>query len=55
MDSRSRFQFTLPSRRDLRWTSGVVLMAYTAMHLANHALGLVSLTAAETVLGGLRA
>ncbi len=30
-------------------------MCYAAMHLGNHALGLVSLTAAETVLGSLRA
>jgi len=34
-------------RRDLRLGSGVVLFAYVATHLANHALGLVSLAAAE--------
>lgn len=54
MDGRSRFLSTFPSRRDLRWTSGLVLMAYAALHLANHALGLVSLGIAETVLGGFR-
>jgi len=55
MDHRSRFDLTWPSRRNLRWTSGLVLMAYAATHLANHALGLVSLAAAESVLGVLRA
>ncbi len=55
MDHRSRPRPNLPSYRNLRWWSGIVLMAYAAMHLGNHALGLVSLTVAETVLGGLRA
>jgi adenylate cyclase len=41
----------LPSRRDLRLGSGLVLLAYIAAHLANHALGLVSLDAAERGLG----
>lgn len=36
-----------PTRRGLRWTSGLVLMAYVAAHLVNHALGLVSLETAE--------
>jgi adenylate cyclase len=35
------------TRRDLRLGSGLVLFAYLAAHLANHALGLVSLSAAE--------
>src|SRR5215470_16142194 len=33
--------------RDLRLASGLVLFTYLAVHLANHALGLVSLDAAE--------
>lgn len=37
-------------RRILRLTSGLVLFAYITMHLANHALGLVSLDAAEAGL-----
>ena len=36
-----------PTRRGLRFTSGVVLFVYLTMHLANHALGLVSLAVAE--------
>jgi hypothetical protein len=39
-------------RRDLRMISGMVMLCYLASHLANHALGLVSLDAAEFVLGG---
>ena len=35
------------TRRDLRLASGLVLFAYIALHLANHALGLVSIAAAE--------
>jgi adenylate cyclase len=38
------------SRRDLRLISGVVMLLYLASHLANHALGLVSLDTAEVVL-----
>lgn len=38
-----------PSTRDLRWASGLVLWAYVALHLANHAAGLVSLEAAEAL------
>jgi len=39
-----------PTRRNLRWTSGLVLMAYTGLHLVNHALGLVSMALAEDAL-----
>ncbi|WP_119153403.1 adenylate/guanylate cyclase domain-containing protein [Caldimonas tepidiphila] len=35
------------TRRSLRWTTGLVLLSYVGTHLANHALGLVSLPAAE--------
>jgi adenylate cyclase len=38
--------------RDLRMISGIVMLCYLASHLANHALGLVSLNAAEIVLSG---
>jgi CDGSH-type Zn-finger protein/ferredoxin/uncharacterized Fe-S cluster protein YjdI len=38
------------TRRDLRLGSGLVLFAYIAAHLANHALGLVSVDAAEAGL-----
>ncbi|PZQ77226.1 MAG: adenylate/guanylate cyclase domain-containing protein [Variovorax paradoxus] len=44
-----------PSRRDLRWGSGLVMMAYVGLHLLNHAMGLVSLAAAEAVLAVARA
>ena len=37
-------------RRIMRLTSGLVLFTYITMHLANHALGLVSLATAETGL-----
>lgn len=47
--------FDLRSRRDLRWASGLVLMAYVTLHLANHALGLVSMHLAQQVLAPLRA
>ena len=40
------------SRRNLRLASGLVLFAYVTLHLVCHALGLVSLDAAEA---GLRA
>ena len=36
--------------RRLRLVSGLVMLAYVAMHLANHALGLVSLDAMEETL-----
>jgi adenylate cyclase len=36
--------------RNLRMTSGLVLFAYITMHMVNHALGLISLRAAETGL-----
>src|SRR6266849_8109302 len=38
------------SIRNLRLASGLVLFAYIAAHLVNHALGLISLDAAETGL-----
>ncbi|RYF67606.1 MAG: adenylate/guanylate cyclase domain-containing protein, partial [Comamonadaceae bacterium] len=38
------------SQRDLRWVSGLILLGYVCSHLLNHALGLVSLQAAEAVL-----
>jgi len=38
------------TRRDLRLGSGSVLFAYVTVHLANHALGLLSVNAAETGL-----
>jgi adenylate cyclase len=49
---RGLFEKTLPglSRRTLRLASGLILFAYIAMHLANHALGLISLDAAEAGL-----
>ncbi|MEO8508553.1 MAG: 2Fe-2S iron-sulfur cluster-binding protein [Betaproteobacteria bacterium] len=37
----------LPTRRDLRLASGLTLFVYIALHLANHALGLVSVALAE--------
>ena len=38
------------TRRDLRLGSGLVLFAYVTAHLANHALGLVSVNVAEAGL-----
>src|SRR5438477_2628178 len=38
------------TRRDLRLGSGLVLLAYVTAHLANHALGLVSVNVAEAGL-----
>ena len=43
-----------PTRRTLRWVSGLVLMAYVTGHLLNHSLGIVSFSAAETVLRGVQ-
>src|SRR5216683_4574313 len=47
----SEKSFSAPSfsalRRSLRMASGLVLFAYIAAHLVNHALGLISLDAAE--------
>src|SRR5437763_1728235 len=40
----------LPSRRAVRLASGLVLMSYIAAHLANHAVGLISVDAAQQVL-----
>jgi adenylate cyclase len=37
----------MPSARRVRLVSGLVMFAYVTMHLANHALGLVSLDAME--------
>lgn len=39
-----------PTRRGWRLGSGLVLFTYVALHLANHALGLVSVAAAEAML-----
>src|SRR5439155_12978717 len=39
-------QFRL-TRQDLRLGSGLILFAYVAAHLTNHALGLISVAAAE--------
>ncbi|MCZ2496669.1 2Fe-2S iron-sulfur cluster binding domain-containing protein [Xylophilus sp. Kf1] len=39
-----------PTQRNLRWTSGLLLLAYVTLHLIDHALGLVSLAAAEAML-----
>ena len=39
----------LPTPRNLRWMSGLVLWCYVALHLANHAVGLVSLQAADSL------
>jgi len=44
-----------PTRRDLRWASGLVLMAYVTLHLCNHALGLVSVRVAERALDAAQA
>ncbi|QGW84126.1 adenylate/guanylate cyclase domain-containing protein [Variovorax paradoxus] len=57
MDRRSPqapFLPRLPTRRNLRWASGLVLMAYVTAHLLNHSLGIVSFAAAETVLRGVQ-
>ena len=43
-----------PTRRNLRWVSGLVLMAYVSAHLLNHSLGIVSFAAAEAVLRGVQ-
>lgn len=40
----------VPTRRGLRFASGVVLFIYLTTHLTNHTLGLVSLAVAETGL-----
>ena len=47
MESSARRGLT---RRNLRLASGLLLFAYIALHLANHALGLVSLDVAERAL-----
>src|SRR5262250_170319 len=38
----------MPSARRVRLASGLVLFTYVTLHLANHALGLVSLDAMES-------
>lgn len=50
MPVRSPPRLALPTRRNLRWTSGLILLGYVTGHLLNHALGLVSLAFAEAVL-----
>ncbi|PIF92574.1 adenylate cyclase [Acidovorax sp. 62] len=40
----------LPSLRQVRWASGLVLWCYVALHLGNHATGLVSLQVADALL-----
>ncbi|RYF07849.1 MAG: adenylate/guanylate cyclase domain-containing protein [Comamonadaceae bacterium] len=45
----SRPSLPLPTVRNLRWCSGLVMWVYVALHLCNHAAGLVSLDAAETL------
>ena len=58
MDRRSPhtppFSLRPPTRRNLRWASGLVLMAYVTAHLLNHSLGIYSFAAAETVLRGVQ-
>lgn len=44
-----------PTTRSARLASGVVLWCYVALHLANHASGLVSLDVANTLRGGVSA
>ena len=45
----SHTRIHLPTVRNLRWASGVVMWTYVALHLLNHAAGLVSLDTAETL------
>jgi adenylate cyclase len=40
-------QLRRPTLRDIRLASGLVLFVYVALHLANHALGLISIDTAE--------
>ncbi|MFV0677228.1 adenylate/guanylate cyclase domain-containing protein [Variovorax sp. tm] len=49
------FSLRPPTRRNLRWASGLVLMAYVTLHLLNHSLGIYSFAAAETMLRGVQA
>lgn len=44
------FSPALPSERQLRLASGLVMFAYVAVHFVDHALGLVSMDAAEAAL-----
>ncbi|MET3497351.1 adenylate/guanylate cyclase domain-containing protein [Variovorax boronicumulans] len=53
MDRRSPpqpFPLRPPTRRNLRWVSGLVLMGYVTVHLLNHSLGIYSFALAEGVL-----
>ncbi|MDR0225557.1 MAG: adenylate/guanylate cyclase domain-containing protein [Burkholderiaceae bacterium] len=43
-----RPSLAFPFLRSLHWSSGLVLWLYAALHLGNHALGLVSLQVAES-------
>lgn len=55
MDRRSpppAFPLRTPTRRNLRWVSGLVLMGYVTVHLLNHSLGIYSFALAEGVLRG---
>lgn len=45
-----RLRLKWPTQRNLRWTSGLVLLAYVTLHLVDHAVGLVSLGSAERLL-----
>ena len=45
-----KWTFNRISQRDLRLLSGIVMLIYIAVHLANHALGLISLDVAEAGL-----
>ncbi|MGQ3126050.1 adenylate/guanylate cyclase domain-containing protein [Variovorax sp.] len=55
MHRRSPSALRTPTRRNLRWASGIVLMAYVTLHLLNHALGIASFARAEALLDQLRA
>ncbi|MDQ0044951.1 adenylate/guanylate cyclase domain-containing protein [Variovorax boronicumulans] len=46
----SPFSLRPPTRRNLRWASGLVLMGYVTVHLLNHSLGIYSFDLAESVL-----
>jgi adenylate cyclase len=43
-------QLSWPARRQLRLLSGLTLLSYMTLHMANHALALVSLDLAESAL-----
>lgn len=54
MERRSPSARLTPTRRNLRWASGLVLMGYVTLHLLNHALGIASFARAEAALDMLR-